>query len=556
MTPGNGVQDSPRFPEAAGGSTGGGRRAGLPLGAAHLVRLALRRDRVLLVVWLTITAGIVLGGVAAAETTYPTAQDRADRWEQLHSIPMFVLFQSRAFADTAAALAAQQAFAGGTMCAALGAILLVARTTRGEESAGRRELLAGTPVGRRADLAAALTVTGSAGALLAVVVAVGLVASGTPWAGSIALALIVAMAVWTGAGLAAIAAQLLTGLGAVIGMAFAVFYSLHLVRGAGAVMGDGALWMTWVVPQGWWENLRPFADERWWVLLPAVAWIVATVSAAVRLADRRDLGRGLLPVRPGREHGPGWLCSLPALLWRLDRASVTIWALAVAIIASSIGYVGAGAMSDYADMAWVRAMGAELGVAPEDTFFTYVILVFVFPIAGHAIHTALRIRREETAGTAELMLAGPLTRSTWALAHAAAGFLYPVVLLLVLGIAVGTGSGLGGGSFGPDIAEFTGFTVSLAPAVWVLVGIAIGAHALVPRGATAVSWTMLALGIVTEIAVKTDLVPELLFLLVSPFPHVNPYYHSSSVPYVVLPLLALGLVAIGLLALRRRDLPT
>lgn len=556
MSPRTGVRTAAPLPAATDGSSRGGRRAGSPLGTVHLVRLALRRDRVLLVVWLTITAGIVLGGVAAAGTTYPTAQDRAQRWEQLHSIPMFALFQSRAFADTAAALAAQQAFAGGTMCAALGAILLVARTTRGEESAGRRELLAGAPVGRRADLAAALTVTGSAGALLAVVVAAGLVASGAPWTGSVALALIVAMAVWTGAGLAAIAAQLLTGLGAVIGMAFAVFYSLHLVRGVGAVMGEGALWMTWVVPQGWWENVRPFADENWWALLPAAAWIAGTVTAAVRLADRRDLGRGLLPVRPGRQRGPAWLRSVPALLWRLDRTSVTIWAVAVANIASSIGYMGAGAMSEYADMAWVQAMGAEMGTAPEDTFFTYVILVFVFPVAGHAIHTALRARREEIAGTAELLLAGPLSRSTWVLVHAAAGFLYPVLLLLVLGIAVGTGSGLGGGSFGPDIAEFTGFTVSLAPAVWVLVGIAIGAHALVPRCATAVGWAMLAIGIFTEIAVKAGLIPELLFLLVSPFPHVNPYYHSTWVPYVVLPLLALGLVAASLWALRRRDLPT
>lgn len=539
----------------AADSTGIGRRARLPLGAGHLVRLAVRRDRVLLVAWLMITAGIILGGVAAAETTYPTAQDRADRWEQLHSVPMFVLFQGRAFSDTAEALAAQQAFAGGTMCAALGAILLVARTTRGEETAGRRELLAGTPMGRRADLAATLMLTAGAGALLATVVAGGLIASGMPWAGSLALALITAAAVWTGAGLAACAAQLLTGVGAVVGLSFATFYVLHLIRGAGAVMGEGALWLTWAVPQGWWENLRPFAEERWWALLPALAWVAMSVMVAFLLAGRRDLGQGLLPARRGREHGRWWLRSVPSLLWRLDRVTLTGWALAVAAVGTAIGYLGAGAMSDYADMAWVHAMGAELGVAPEDTFFTYVVLVFVFPIAGFAVHTALRLRREEIEGTAELLLSGPITRRTWALAHAAAGFLYPIMLLTVLGIAVGAGSGLGGGQFGADIARFTLFTVSLAPAVWVLVGIAIVTHGLVPRLAVALSWAMLGVGILTEIAVKIGLVPELLFLLVSPFPHVNPYYQSTWAPYAMLPLLAVGLVAIGVLALRRRDLP-
>lgn len=67
---------------------------------------------------------------------------------------------------------------------------------------------------------------------------------------------------------------------------------------------------------------------------------------------------------------------------------------------------------------------------------------------------------------------------------------------------------------------------------------------------------MLSLGIVTEIAVEAGLVPKLLFLAVSPFPHVNPYFHSSSVPYIILLLLALGFVAVGVLALRRRDLLT
>ncbi|MFC5377144.1 hypothetical protein [Brachybacterium sacelli] len=519
------------------------------------MRLAMRRDRVLLVAWSMITTGIVLGGMAAAGTTYPTAQDRADRWEQLHSVPMFVLFQSRAFSDTAEALAAQQAFAGGTMCAALGAILLVARTTRGEESAGRRDLLAGTPLGRRADLAAALTLTMVTGALLAIVITCGLIAIGMPWAGSLALALITALAVWTGAGLAAIAAQLLTGVGGVVGLAFATFYVFHLIRGAGAAMEEGALWLTRVVPQGWWENLRPFADERWWTLLPALAAVTLSVVASFHLAARRDLGRSLVPTSRGREHGAWWLRSVPSLLWRLDRASLTVWALAVAVIALAIGYIGADTMSAYADTEWVRAMGTDLGVAPEDTFFTYVILVFVFPIAGHALYATLQIRREETAGTAELLLSGPLRRRTWALAHAIAGFLYPVLLLIVLGIAVGIGSGLGGGHYGADIARFTTFTVSLAPAIWVLVGITILAHSVVPRRAAAVSWSLLGIGIFTEIAVKTGLVPELLFLLVSPFAHVNPHYQATWTPYVLLPLLSVGFVAAGLLALRRRDLP-
>lgn len=531
------------------------RRSGPISGMGHLVRLALRRDRALIAVWLVVTAGVVLGGVAAAETTYPTAQDRQERWEQLQSVPMFVLFQSRAFTDTAEALAVQQAFAGGTLCAALGAVLLVVRGTRGEESSGRRELLGGLPLGRHAGLAAALTLTLGAGAALAVLVACGLVVSGMSAAGSVALALVTAMAVWMGAGLAALAAQLTTGTGRAVGLAFGVFYLLHLVRGLGAMAGGDPSWLTWTTPQGAWENLRPFADEQWWALLPALVWIVLTVAVGLVLADRRDLGAGVLPQRPGRVRGARWMRSMPALAWRLDRASLAGWAVAVAAMGLAMGHLGTGAMAEYADMPWVRAMAAEMGVAPADTFFTYVIFVFVFPVAAQALFTALRIRREESAGTAELLLSGPTGRTSWALAQVGVALAAPVALLAVLGVFVGVGSGLGGGQVGADVVRFTTLTLSLAPAVWVVVGAAVLAQGLVPRLSTAVGWTVLGVGIVTEIVVKIGLVPESLFLLVSPFAHVNPYYQSSMVTYPVLTALAAVLVVGGLWALRRRDLP-
>ncbi|GAB3706993.1 exporter of polyketide antibiotics [Nocardiopsis oceani] len=517
--------------------------------------MALRRDRFLIAVWTAVTAGGVLGGVAAAEITYPTAQDRQERWEQLQTVPMFVLFQGRAFADTAEALAAQQAFAVGTMCAALGAVLLVVRGTRAEESSGRRELLGGLPLGRHADLAAALTIALSAGVVLAALIACGLLVSGMPVAGSVALALVTGMAVWTGAGLAALAAQLTTGTGRAVGLAFGAFYCLHLFRGLGAMTGEGALWMTWLVPQGWWENLRPFADEQWWVLLPALAWILLTVAAAFVLADRRDLGVGVLPQRPGRARGAGWLRSVSALTWRLDRAPLAGWAVAVTTMGLAMGYVGTGAMAEYADMPWVRAMASEMGVAPADTFFTYVIFVFVFPVAAHALFTALRIRREETAGTAELLLSGPTGRSAWAVAHVGAALAAPVVLLAALGTSVGLGSGLAGGQTGADIARFTVLTLSLAPAVWVVVGATVLVQGLVPRLSAAVGWTALGVGIVTEIAVKIGLVPELLFLLLSPFAHVNPFYRETAATYPLLMVLAAALLAAGVWALRRRDLP-
>ncbi|CAL9331246.1 antibiotic ABC transporter [Nocardiopsis dassonvillei] len=527
----------------------------LPAGTRHLVRLSLRRDRVLVTVWLAVTVGIALGGAVSADATYPTPEARQERWEQLQSVPMFALFQSRAFAASAEALVAQQAFAAATMCAALGAVLLVVRGTRTEEASGRSELLGGAPLGRHAGLAGALTVALGSAAVLAAVIAAGLLALGLPVAGSVALALVTAAAAGVGAGLAAVSVQCTARPGAAAGLALGAFYVMHMVRGTSAAAGGGALWLTWAVPNGWLENVRPFADERWWALLPVLAWIALTVGAAFALAERRDLGFALFSRRGGPVRAARWLRSVPALVWRLHRGSVLVWAAALAVMGLAMGRTGAQAMAEYADMPWVRAMAAELGVEPADTFFVYVVFAFVFPVAAHAVLTALRVRAEENAGTGELLLAGPTGRTAWALAHAAAAFTAPVVLLAALGVAVGLGAGLGGERVWFDVGRFTALTLSLAPAVWVVVAVTLLAYGTVPRACAAVGWGFLALGVLTEIAVKVNLVPDAVFTLVSPFAHVNPYYRGTWASYPLLAALAAVLTAVGLWALRRRDLP-
>lgn len=540
-------------------STAAGRQSRLPTGGtrlfsgtAGLARLILRRDRLLLLLWLLISAGIVIGGAAAAEGTYPTAQARQDRFDQVATIPMFVLLQSRAFDTTTAALAAQQAFGGATMCAGLGAALFLVRHTRTEEQEGRRELLGGTAIGRHAPLAAALGVVLGAGVALAVIVVAGLAAAGMPVPGSVALGLVVGGAVWIAAPIAAVTAQLTTRPGAAAVMAFGLFYLLHLVRGVGAMGGAELSWLTWAAPNGWLENVRPFADERWWPFALVVVWAVGVSAAGFAMSTRRDLGAGVLAQRGGPAAASPRLRSAAALAWRLNRGSLAGWIAGIAMVGAAMGYMGAGAMAEYADMAWVRALAAELGVPPEDSFFVYVIFATVFPIAAQAILVALRLRVEESAGTGEFLLSGPMTRTRWALSHLGVAFAAPALLLLVLGATVGAGSALGSGPVG-DVARFAAFTLSLVPAVWVIVGVVVLAFGFVPRACIAIAWCALGIGIATEIAVKIAVVPEWTFLLVSPFAHVNPYYQPTPAGYVLLVLLAAALTALGLVTLRRRD---
>ena len=49
----------------------------------------------------------------------------------------------------------------------------------------------------------------------------------------------------------------------------------------------GARWLSWLSPIGWAQQLRPFAGERWWVLvLPALTARGAGALAYVLLPRR------------------------------------------------------------------------------------------------------------------------------------------------------------------------------------------------------------------------------------------------------------------------------
>jgi ABC-2 type transport system permease protein len=96
--------------------------------------------------------------------------------------------------------------------------------------------------------------------------------------------------------------------------------------------------------------------------------------------------------------------------------------------------------------------------------------------------------------------------------------------------------------------------MAYAPAVWVLVGVAVALFGLAPRAAAAV-WGLLAfcflVGMLSELLDLPGWVNAL-----SPFEHVPllPAADLDLVPLVALTAIAAGLVTLGLAGFRRRDL--
>ncbi|MFC5750177.1 ABC transporter permease [Actinomadura rugatobispora] len=518
-------------------------------GTRPLIRLILRRDRVWLPVWMLITLGVVTSRANSVDTVYPDAAARQARYQDVMvDVPMFKLFQGPAYADTAPALIAQESFGGATIIAALGAAIFLVRHTRGEEQAGRRELVGASAVGRHAQLAAALVVVLAAGAILAVISAAGLASAGMPTGGSYALGLAVGCAVWIAAGLAAVTAQITESSRAAGATAISLFIGMHFLRGV-FDMGEGTVRsLGWLIPNAWLQRTRPYADERWWPFLLALALTVVLVRLAFTLASRRDLGAGLMTARPGPARAPAGLRSPFALVWRLHRPMAVAWTCAAVAIALPTGFAGAEAMEEYADSArmkeWAAAMGG--GASPGDAFFAYIAFTTGFLITMYAIMSLLRLGQEENSGHAELLLSTPVDRMRWAAGHLLVALAIPVVLQFVLGLCFGLGSG--------ELGDMLITTLSLVPAVWVMVGIAMAAYGLLRRGAAVIGWGALVVALVAEFGQHLGW-PEWTFKALSPFAHVLPFFGRPSIlTLAVLTLMAAALSAAGLFGVRRRDL--
>jgi ABC-2 type transport system permease protein len=128
-----------------------------------------------------------------------------------------------------------------------------------------------------------------------------------------------------------------------------------------------------------------------------------------------------------------------------------------------------------------------------------------------------------------------------------------VILLAVVGLATGLTYGLAGGGMQSVPRLFIAALV-YAPAMWIMVGLAIALDGLVPRWIGA-SWAILAACIVVGFLGTVLGLPGWLQDL-SPFERVPqlPAASLTLLPLVVMSAIAAVLILIGLIGLRRRDI--
>ncbi|WP_432042274.1 ABC transporter permease [Streptomyces cadmiisoli] len=517
-------------------------------GTGTLLRFALRRDRTLIPIWVGVNALMVLSMPNTLTSLYGTAEARADLIRQMETNSSLRALIGPVFDDSLGALTAWRIGVYAGVLAAVMSLLVVVRHTRDEEESGRQEMISSAMVGRRAPLTSALLAAAVANALLALLVAGGLAGQGV--SGALALGLGLAGLGMVFATMAAIVAQFTESARLARGLTAALLGAAFVLRAAGdSGTSDGSSVLTWVSPIGWLENLRPFAGERWWVLLLFAAAAVVQGAVAYELAGRRDVGMSFLPSRPGPAHGR--LGTAAALAWRLQRGNVLGWSTGFLLAGVVFGGMTEGAADVVADNERAREIFQRMGgeSALTDSFLASMVGILGLVAALYVVGSVLRLHGEETSGRAEPVLAGAVGRLRWAGGHLAVAFGGSALIMLLAGLGLAAG-------YGRHTGPVLGAALVQLPAIWLIGGLAVLLHGLSPRFA-ATAWGVAgAVLLIGWIGPALD-VPQAV-LDVSPFAHLPklPGGEMEWAPVLALTALAALLTAAGLTALRRRDITT
>jgi ABC-2 type transport system permease protein len=438
---------------------------------------------------------------------------------------------------------------------AVAVFLTVIRHTRADEETGRAELIDSTAVGRYASLTAALLLSFGASIATGAIGTAGLLTTEVAPAGSLAFGAALAGSGLVFTAVAAVAAQLSPSARFSRGAAFGVLAAAFTLRAVGDA-GSGTL--SWLSPLGWSLQVRPYAGERWWVLLLHVATTIVLTAVAYRLLAERDVGAGLIAERPGPGTAAPVLGGAFGLAWRLDRGTVLLWTVGLCLYGLLIGSIVHGISDEVGDSTAVRDIVVRMGgtSALERAFVAVAFCMLGMAAAASTISLTLRLHQEETGQHAETLLAGSVSRTRWLASHLMFAVIGSGAAMLIAGLAAGLTYGAAAHDIGGKLPLVIGTAAVQLPAVWLLAALTVALFGLAPR-LTPVAWGVLVGFVALYLIGSLSGAPQWLLDL-EPFAHIPRVGGGdfTAVPLVVMLVIDATLIALGALAFRRRDLRT
>jgi ABC-2 type transport system permease protein len=444
-------------------------------GVPSLLRLALRRDRVRLSVWIAILTVMMVYAPNAVKLAYPEEAQRLARVNLLKT-PAGMMLGGPMFGGNETDLGAMMAnelMLTLIIATSILSILTVIRHTRAEEESGAAELVLSSVVGRYARTHAALILVGGVNAVLAVTMTLAMSAIGFSIVDAAAMCLgITGVAMVFGA-LAAVTAQLWRQARTASGAAMGALALAALVRGIGDVINNSGSTLSWFSPIAWAQQMRPFVDVRWWPFALLVALAIGLMALAAWLESRRQYDDGNIP-SAGENPNARPITGVLGLHLTLQRGQTIGWAVGLFLGGLAFGSMTKSLLDAAKDNPLLARVLTAQG---NDGVYTTMTQFLAAAATAYVVGAVLRVYSDEQSGLGEAVLARAVSRWRWLLTAVASALVGSTVLMFFAGLGNGLGAGITLGE-PQTIVRLTLAGLAYVPAMAVLAGVAALAVAL------------------------------------------------------------------------------
>jgi ABC-2 type transport system permease protein len=438
-------------------------------GVPSLLRLALRRDRVRLSVWIAVLTLMMVYAPNAVKLAYPEEAQRLARVNLLKT-PAGMMLGGPMFGGNETDLGAMMAnelMLTLIVATSILSILTVIRHTRAEEESGAAELVLSSVVGRYARTYAALILVAGVNAVLAVTMTLAMSATGFAIIDTAAMCLGITGVAMVFGGVAAVTAQLWRQARTATGAAMATLALAALVRGIGDVINNSGSALSWFSPIAWAQQMRAFVDVRWWPFALLVALAIGLMALAAGLESRRQYDDGNIP-SIGERPNARPIRGVFGLHLTLQRGQTIGWTVGL-----FLGGLAFGSMTkSLLDAAKANPLLARvLAAQGTDGVYTTLTQFLAAAATAYVVGSVLRVFSDEESGLGEPVLAAAVSRWRWLLTAVASALVGAAVLMFFAGLGNGLGAGITLGE-PQTIVRLTLAGLAYVPAMAVVAGIA------------------------------------------------------------------------------------
>lgn len=453
-------------------------------GTGSLLGFMLRRDRIRLLAWVFAISLFTILMAPYFTDAYPTFEARQMMAESMEGPAMVLLFGPVYSAENYHNGAMMSNFILLFMAGIIAVmnIFLITRHTRQDEELGRMEVIRSLPTGKLSNMMAALLLAGIANIGMMLLIGFGIPLFGIEdmdFAGSINFAAALGAGGLFFAAITSLFCQLTTNNRTALGISFAFTGATYILRG----IGDGGLRaLTITSPFGLMHMTEAFVSNFWWPIFLLLGLSVLLVILAFHFGRIRDLGAGLIPVKPGRRDASGFLSNPFGLSVRLLRGSAITWMVVILVLCSVFGSLFGDLETLVGESEMLAAYFAQTDFTIVEEFLTLLMAFVAMASTVPAVIFLLKLRSEDKSGHTEHILSRSVSRTTllmgnFILSLAISALLMVFGTLSLWGIASATINEV------PTLGTFFQASFSYLPAIWTIVGLTTALIGIFPKGA-------------------------------------------------------------------------